>query len=63
MAPGLPLWACWEGESVLLPVVLGELADTPEVAPAPARRAVTEGSSAGLQSPNTVHRCRDGAPD
>ena len=41
-AQSLPLWACWKGERVLLPEVLGKLAETPELAPAPAR---------GTQSP------------
>lgn len=32
----LPLWACWYGEKVLVPEVLGKMAEMPEVAPAPA---------------------------
>lgn len=37
-ANSLPLWACWNGERVLLPEVLGKLAETTELAPAPTRR-------------------------
>lgn len=37
-APSLPLWACWKGDKVLPPEVLEEWAETPEVAPTPARR-------------------------
>lgn len=51
----LPLWACWKGDRVLPPKALGTLAETPGLAPAPARGTVRVAPEALFQTPHAGH--------